>query len=90
MSNRIDRFRYVIVDYNNITDQMVSETECVGKEYIYVSHSGTKRGILRYVVNSKPSSLTGVTSYTHSEIVSITEDPDGDWYVAPSPAPEIP
>ena len=88
MSN-FDNYRFVIVDYDNITDQMISDTEHIGRDYIFVSHSGTKRGILRYVVNHKPSSLVGVTSYTHSQILSITEDPDGDWYVAPPRPPEI-
>ena len=80
MANRLDKYRYVIVDYDNITDQMISDTESAGKDYVFTSHNGTKRGVVRYVVNHKPSSLVGLTSYTHSQIISITENPDGDWY----------
>jgi hypothetical protein len=83
-----DKYRYVIVDYDNITDQMLSDTGMV-KEYVLTTNSGVKRGVLKYVVNHKPSSLIGVTSYTHSQILSITSDPDGDWYTAPHVPPDI-
>ena len=84
--SRFDSFRYVIVDYDDITDTMISQTQ-TEREYVFVCPRGPKRGILRYVVNHKPSSLVGITSYTHDQILSITEDPDGDW--APQ-YPEIP
>ena len=84
-----DKYRYVIVDYDNITDTMISESDCFSRDYMYISQAGQKRGILRYVVNHKPSSLTGITSYTHSQILSITEDPDGDWYVTPPTLPDV-
>ena len=76
--DRFDNFRYVIVDYDSITDTMISESQ-TERQYLYVSERGTKRGVLRYVVNQKPASLIGITSYTHSQLLSITEDPDGDW-----------
>ena len=32
----------------------------------------------------QPSFLSGKTEYTHSEISTILNDVDGDWYIAPT------
>jgi hypothetical protein len=37
--------------------------------------------------DAQPVELTGKTTYTHSEILAIINDEQGEWYVAPPPIP---
>lgn len=74
--------KYAIVDYSSITDAMLSQVLQDSLQTLRRSASGTDRAILSWNGN-KPTKLYGITAYTHSQIIAIVNDVDGDWYEDP-------
>ena len=78
--SQFSHYRYIIVPFSDVTDQMALDSVEGSKDYLRHSLSGEDRCILKYYVGSKPSSMTGIDSYTHSQILAILEDESGDWF----------
>jgi hypothetical protein len=78
--SHFSEYRYIIVPFSDITDQMASDSVEGSKDYLRHSVAGEDRCVLKYYVGSKPSSMTGIDSYTHSQILAILEDESGDWF----------
>lgn len=74
--------KYAIVDYSSVTDTMMGQVVQNSKSELRRSASGTDRAIVSWE-GKKPTSLYGITQYTHSQILSLVNDQDGDWYEDP-------
>ena len=75
--------KYVILDTSDITavDSSVdfSKLHNTNSSMLRKSVDGTK-SIVKYSGN-KPKFLYGKTAYSHSAILEIVNDPDGEWWV---------
>ena len=73
---------YVILNTTEITDENstidFSKLLNVSSSVLRYSNDGDK-AIIKYN-RDKPSFLTGKTTYTHSQILNIVNNSDGDWY----------
>lgn len=74
-----DNRKYAIVDYSSVTDTMIGQVLQSSKSSCRRSVSGTDRAIVSWN-GKKPTSLYGITAYTHSQMLSIVNDTSGDWY----------
>lgn len=74
--------KYAIVDYSSVTDAMIGQVLQTSASTCRRSVSGTDRAILSWN-GKKPTTLYGITAYTHAQIRSIVTDVDGDWYSDP-------
>jgi hypothetical protein len=69
--------KYVIVPFADVTAQMISDCMETSTETLVHSTSGVDRVFLKYE-GSTPSSLTGIDTYTHSQILNILHT-DPEW-----------
>lgn len=71
--------KYAIVDYSSVTESMISQVLQDSISSCRRSVSGVDRAIVSWNGN-KPTSLYGITAYTHSQMLAIVNDTSGDWY----------
>jgi|TARA_R110001583_G_C5575349_1_gene402445 hypothetical protein len=74
--------KYVILNTNEIDSIDFTQILNVSKIVLRYSNDNTKT-FVKYE-GTQPSFLSGKTEYTHSEILAILNDIDGDWYTAPT------
>lgn len=72
-------FTYTIVPFADVTDSMVDQCIQTSKDALRHTTSGTDRVILKWN-GATPSLLSSYTTYTYSEILTIVNDENGDWY----------
>ena len=73
---------YVILNTTEITDEnsTIDFSQLLNRNASMLRYSNdNSKAIIKYN-GSKPSFLTGKTTYTHSQILSILNNSDGDWY----------
>ena len=70
--------KWVIVNYSNVTDEMISSALETSRSTLRHTVTGTDKVILKWDGNT-PSVFDGMTTYNHSQILEILNDTDGDW-----------
>jgi hypothetical protein len=70
--------KWVIVNNSDITDEMIASAIQTSRDTLKHTVSGTDKVILKWD-GSTPSVFNGMTTYNHSQILVILNDPDGDW-----------
>jgi uncharacterized protein YllA (UPF0747 family) len=74
--------KYVILNTSEINTVDFTQVLQTSKESLRYTADGSKF-LLKYD-GTQPSFLSGKTEYTNSEIKTILEDVDGDWYITPT------
>ena len=75
MNNR----RYVIISKDEVASVDFSQVNITSTDTLRYSKDGSK-ALIKYD-GEQPSFLSGKTEYTHSEILTIVRDQDGEWYL---------
>ena len=73
-----DNRKYVIIGRDDVSSVDFSKVFETSADTLRYSLDGSKT-FVKYEGN-KPSFLTGKTAYSHSEILAILNDVDGEWY----------
>ena len=73
----VDR-KWVIISQSDVSSVDFSKVMETSANALRYSLDGSKT-FVKYEGN-KPSFLTGKTVYTHSQILAILDDVDGDWW----------
>ena len=73
-----DNRKYVIIDKDDVSSVDFSKVLETSADTLRYSTDDSKT-FVKYEGN-KPSFLTGKTAYSHSEILAILDDVDGEWY----------
>ena len=71
--------KYVILNTSEINTVDFTKVLETNKESLRYTTDGSKF-LLKYD-GTQPSFLSGKTEYTHSEILAILDNVDGDWYI---------
>ena len=71
--------KWVIINKSDVSSVDFSKVIETSANTLRYSLDGSKT-FVKYEGN-KPSFLSGKTEYTHSEILAILNDVDGEWYV---------
>ena len=71
--------KYVILNTSEINTVDFTKVLETNKESLRYTTDGSKF-LLKYD-GIQPSFLSGKTEYTHSEILAILDNVDGDWYI---------
>ena len=74
--------KYVILNANEVDSVDFTQVLQTSKESLRYTADGSKF-LLKYD-GIQPSFLSGKTEYTHSEILIILDNVDGDWYITPT------
>tara|TARA_R110002167_G_scaffold15318_2_gene61126 strand:- start:104 stop:349 length:246 start_codon:yes stop_codon:yes gene_type:complete len=74
--------KYVILNTNEIDSIDFTQILNISKIVLRYSNDNTKT-FVKYE-GTQPLFLSGKTEYTHSEILAILNDVDGDWYTDPA------
>lgn len=80
---------YCIVNYADVTDDMVAASSIKSKDSLRRSVSGDDRVIMSWDGGSTPSFFDSYTTYTHSQMRAIVSDEREGWYEEQE-IPEIP
>jgi len=70
--------RWVILPFEDVTDQIISDVIQNSASDLRRTISGDDLAFVKYD-GPQPSSLSGLTEYTHSEILAILNDENGNW-----------
>ena len=70
--------KYVIIGRDDVSSVDFSKVLETSADTLRYSTNGSKT-FVKYEGN-KPSFLSGKTAYTHSQILAILNDTDGEWY----------
>ena len=68
---------YVIINTSDVSSIDFSQVHETSIDTLRYNIAGTKTFVK--FTGSTPSFLLGKTQYNHSEIISILDDPDGEW-----------
>ena len=71
--------KYVILNVSEVDSVDFTQVLQTSKESLRYTTDGSKF-LLKYD-GTQPSFLSGKTEYTHSEILAILDNVDGDWYI---------
>ena len=72
--------RYIIIEYNEVTDDMLSNSiSGNNKDILRKSEKDGTNKVIITVSSDIPSCFNELTSYTHDEIRKILSDINGDW-----------
>ena len=79
-----NNYTYVILNKSEIVDndgeELIDFSQLLNRNASMLRYSNdNSKAIIKYN-GSKPSFLTGKTTYTHSQILNIVNNSDGDWY----------
>jgi len=70
--------RWVILPFADVTDEIMSDVLQKSASDLRRTLSGDDLTFVKYE-GAQPSSLSGLTEYTHSEILAILNDENGKW-----------
>ena len=73
--------KYAILNTSEINTVDFTQVLQTSEKTLRYTSDGSKF-LLKYE-GMQPSSLSGKAEYTHSEILTLLNDVDGDWYIAP-------
>ena len=73
--NYSDR-KFIIINYENVTDEMINNSNEISRDVLRHSVSGVDRVILKWDGDT-PEVFDGMTTYSHSEILEILKG--NDW-----------
>ena len=74
--------KYAIINYTDITDAMIESSMEASRSDMRETRTGvTSPKVIVKWEGRKPSSVYGRDTYSHSQILSILNDPDGDWFI---------
>ena len=76
---------YAIVPLADVDSNMISEVYQESLSSLRLSSGGDK-AIVSWR-GSTPSSVSSYTSYSHSQILDIVNDKQGEWYIPPVETP---
>ena len=71
--------KYVILNTSEVDSVDFTQVLQTSKETLRYTKDGSKF-LLKYD-GTQPSFLSGKTEYTHSEILAILDNVNGDWYI---------
>ena len=71
--------KYVIIDKDEVSSVDFSQVLETSADTLRCNNDKSKT-FVKYE-GSKPSFLSGKTVYTHSQILAILNDVDGEWYI---------
>ena len=72
--------KYVIISKDDVSSVDFSQVMETSANTLRYSNNGNKT-FVKYK-GSQPSFLSGKTEYSHSEILAILNEVDGEWYVS--------
>ena len=70
--------KWVILPFADVTDEIMSDVLQEIASGLRRTVSGDDLTFVKYE-GAQPSSLSGLTEYTHSEILDILNDENGNW-----------
>ena len=73
--NYSDR-KFIIINYENVTDEMINNSNEISRDVLRHSVSGVDRVILKWDGDT-PEVFDGMTTYSYSEILEILKG--NDW-----------
>jgi len=68
---------YVIINTSDVSSIDFSQVHETSADTLRYNIAGTKSFVK--FTGSTPSFLSGKTQYNHSQIITILDDPDGEW-----------
>ena len=74
--------KYVILNTSEITDEnsTIDFSQLLNRNATMLRYStDNSKAVVKYD-GDKPSFLTGKTTYTHSQILNIIKDTEGEWH----------
>ena len=74
----LENRRWVIIDKDEVSSVDFSQVLQTSADTLRYSNDGSKT-FVKYE-GSQPSFLSGKTEYTHSQILAILSDENGEWY----------
>mgnify|MGYP006208755321 FL=1 len=74
--------KYTILNTSEINTVDFTQVLQTSEKTLRYTSDGSKF-LLKYE-GTQPSFLSGKTEYTHSEISTLLNDVDGDWYISPA------
>jgi hypothetical protein len=77
--NMFENRKWVIIDKDDVSSVDFSKVIEASADTLRYSLDGSKT-FVKYK-GTQPSFLSGKTEYSHSEILAILKDVDGEWYV---------
>jgi hypothetical protein len=75
---RYENRKYMIIPFADITDEMIENANESSLNTLRHSNKGVDRVTLKFDGDT-PEVFNGITTYTHEEILTILNNPDGDW-----------
>lgn len=72
--------KYAIINTSDLLTRTANESIDGSVDALRKTVRNTEKSLLRWD-GSPPYGASSLTTYTHSEILAILEDPDGDWWV---------
>ena len=75
---RYENRKYMIIPFADITDEMIKNANESSLNTLRHSNKGVDRVTLKFDGDT-PGVFNGITTYTHEEILTILNNPDGDW-----------
>ena len=75
-----DNRKYVIISRGDVSSVDFSKVITTSADTLRYSNDGSKT-FVKYE-GSQPTFLSGKTEYSHSEILAILNDEDGEWYTS--------
>jgi len=73
-----DNRKYIIVNVSEITDEMIASALQTSSSTLYKTRDNSK-ALLKWD-GETPSVFSGMTTYSNSQILTILNDENGDWY----------
>ena len=73
--------KYIILNTSELDSLDFNELLNTSEDYVRKSTNGTK-AIVSYE-GTTPSALSGKTEYNNSQLLTIVNDTNGEWYTAP-------
>lgn len=72
--------KYAIIDTSDLLTRTANESVDGSVDALRKTVRNTDKCLLRWD-GSTPYGASSLTTYTHQEIISILNDPEGDWWV---------
>ena len=74
--------KYIILNTSELSELDFNELPIISEEYVRKSTDESKAIV--FYRGTTPSELSGKTEYTNSQLLTIVNDINGEWFIAPN------